>query len=98
MEQYLKANVDSIDSFAKVIKESSDTIDMTLDKIIKLTDEMDKFFNTPTGKNVKETMLLFLDNMRKENSDLLTYSGLINNASVLYSNTMKSIFKSVGGE
>lgn len=97
MGQYLEVNTNSVEAFSKKIKESTDSIDVTLDKIIMLTREMDKFFNTPTGRNVKEVMLQFLDNIKKENVELLKYSELINDASVVYNNTINSISESIGG-
>ena len=91
MGQYLKADINSITNLSTVIRESTDIIASTLEKMKRKTEEMDTFFNTPTGRNVKETMLQFFNNMKLENDELLIYSEKIKNASALYNKTMKTI-------
>ena len=91
MGRNVKVDIESIDRYSKSICDGSKNIDLALSNIKKLTDEMNNFFNTKTGKKVQETMLEFINNVKIENDSLLEYGERLKKANLLYKSNMNRV-------
>ena len=96
MGNIVNVNPVSIEAFTDKVKSSSEIIDEALKNLEDLTCEMDSFYDTPTGKNVKDTMMTFIKMIEDENNGILEYNETIKVSNEYYKETIKRVSKSIG--
>ena len=56
----IEANISELDKFSKDIRNKTLNMNNILDELITMTIDMDKFFDTPNGKIMRETLIDYL--------------------------------------
>ena len=97
MGRNVNVDVISIDNYADIINDRTNTIDETLDVIKHLTESMKEFFDTPTANKVQEAMLEFINNIKIENKSLNAYGLRMKKANLVYKNKIALVNQSIGG-
>lgn len=97
MKYNVEIDSDSIHEFSKnIVVEGNKFIEL-IDDLLKEVMEMEIFFDTPTGKSVKERMIDSLNNQKNiVNNKYIGYSKTIEKIANIYDQTNDSIKTSVG--
>ncbi len=53
-------NFESLDTFSNKIIDESKNLNNIVSELLLLTEDMDKFFNTPTANKMQEALIMFL--------------------------------------
>ena len=57
-------DIETVDTFSKNIKNKASNMNNILDELISATMEMENFFETPTAKKMKESLITYLNNSK----------------------------------
>ena len=90
-------NVSSLEEFSKSLKNESSSLNGMIDELLKLTEDMEKFFNTPTSRLFKESLISFLTNSKKKANNLDLIGDNVHEISLVYANTVNNNEKAVNG-
>ncbi len=96
MKSDIIVDSETIEAFSKKVEESSNELNILLDDMILLSDDLDKYFNTPTGKLMKETLVDYLLKSKKSCDSLKNFGVVLSKTSKLYDATNNQIAREVG--
>ena len=63
-------NFNTLDTFSDTLKTEAENLNVIIDELLLLTEDMEKFFNTPTAKEMKEFLMEFLKQQKLKCSQL----------------------------
>lgn len=99
MNYNFKVNIDSVEKLSDVVQKTSGNMDEILDYLIRITNDMDMFFDTPSEKILNEALLRYLNQSKetcKTLKDLSNSIKLFNkNYNSIYNATRQSIGEKV---
>ena len=90
-------NITSVGDFSKNLKIQSERLEEILDYLTKITNEMDKFFDTPTAHVMQETLLEELKKSKIPCKNLASLSNKVDLFRENYENMYEDTTRSVGG-
>lgn len=93
-----QVNIDSIDKFAKETRNTSLRLAEILDYLIRITNDMPDFFDTPSANIMQESLLRYLKNSKVECDKLGDLSHKIDFFNKNYTNIYDETKISVGEE
>ena len=96
MNNSIIVNTDTINNFSKDIEMHSESMEAILDQMILLSNDIDKFYNTPTGKMMKDNLMEYLYNSKNACKSLKTMGVVLDKSSKLYDATNQQIAHEVG--
>lgn len=96
MTNDIVVNTESIATFSKEVENKSNELKKLLDDMILISNDLDKFFDTPTGKIMKDSLMEYLMNSRKTCDSLNNFGVVLNKSIVLYDTTNSQIAREVG--
>ena len=97
MDYDIVANSSSIKEFGILLENKSDVLNSILDKLIDTSIELEKYYNTPTGKIMRESLIEFLNKSKNVCNELKNNGVKAEKISTIYSNTFESIRKDING-
>jgi hypothetical protein len=86
----------TIEVFSKGVQSKSEELNTILDEMIVLSNDLDRFFNTPTGKVMKDSLMEYLINSKKTCESLKNYGVVLEKSTKLYDVTNSQIAHEVG--
>ena len=94
-----QVNIDSIDKFAKNTKNTALRLEEILDYLIRITNDMPDFFDTPSANMLQEYLLEYLNNSKHQCDKLDELSNKIDffnkNYMSIYNDTKISVGEKV---
>ena len=84
MKTNINLKTDSIDELSNELKKGSINLNNILDYLINLTIDMDNFFDTPTAKIMKESLIEYLKNSKESCNNLNELSNTVLKSKELY--------------
>jgi hypothetical protein len=89
-------NFSTLDNFSDTLKTEAENLNGILDELLLLTEDMEKFFNTPTAKEMKEFLLEFLKQQKLKCNDLDEVGEKVKTSNRIYRSAYERAQKSVG--
>ncbi len=84
MEKKLKIEIDTLDNFSKKCIDCSNVLIEALDNLLNLTQDLDKCYDTKTGKDYKEFISTYLTDSKKNCKKMKEYGYSLKKASLIY--------------
>ncbi len=84
MKTNINLKTDSINELSNELKKGSINLNNILDYLINLTIDMDNFFDTPTAKIMKESLIEYLKNSKESCNNLNELSNTVLKSKELY--------------
>lgn len=84
MKTNINLKTDSINELSNELKKGSINLNTILDYLINLTMDMDNFFDTPTAKIMKESLIEYLKNSKESCNNLNELSNTVLKSKELY--------------
>lgn len=84
-------NSDTIDIFSKDLEDESKKLDAMLDYLILLSDDLEKKYNSPTGKILKDSLISYLKESKKTCTSMGNLATTIKQLNQLYYTTNNQI-------
>lgn len=97
MKHDLTVEINSVEALSKEIRIRSEKINEIINELQEATNEMESFFDTPTGKTTKEYLLQYLNEAKKPCRALDNLSYKINLFYINYLELYNVTKQSVGG-
>ncbi len=98
MDNKLLVDINSIDTFAKLLKEKSSVLNEIIVKLINASIDMEYYFDTPSGNLMRESLIEYLKKS-KETCNVLMKDGInAEKISRIYLEMIKTINSEVGGD
>lgn len=96
MNYNIEINTGNIREFGKNIEQEGNKFIILLDNFLKEIGEIDKYFNTETGKKLKLKLIELINKDKKIiNEKYIAYSKVLENIANIYDETDQEINKSV---
>ena len=93
-----QVNIDSVDKFSKETRNTSLRLEEILDYLIRITNDMPEFFDTPAANMLQEYLLEYLNNSKNQCNRLGELSNKIDFFNKNYINIYNDTKISVGEE
>ena len=84
MKTNINLKTDSINELSNELKKGSINLNNILDYLINLTIDMDNFFDTPTAKIMKDSLIEYLKNSKESCNNLNELSNTVLKSKELY--------------
>ena len=89
-------NSETIDTFSKDLEDESKKLDEMLDYLILLSDDLEKKYNSPTGKVLKDSLISYLTESKKTCTSMGNLGTTIKQLNQLYYTTNEQMKRGVG--
>lgn len=97
MASNVYVDIETISKFSIDLKEEASNMNSILSDLISMTMDMEKFFDTPTAKIMKESLINYL-NESINTCNLLDIIGEnVNKSKLIYETAINNIYKSIRG-
>ena len=96
MEHNFAVNIATVKRLSEEMKVESENLKAIVNNLIRITNEMETFFDTPTAKVLKEGLIRYLNNAKRPCENLKDLSEKIKIFSENYNNLYKKTGQSVG--
>ena len=91
------ANTTTIDQFSNDLKNEASSMNSILEELITLTQDMEQFYDTPTAKTMKESLLSYLNDSIETCKTLDSIGNTVSKAKDIYETTISNMSSSVRG-
>ena len=92
----LRINFSTLDTFSETLKTESENLNNILDELLLLTDDMEKFFNSPTAKEMKDFLMEFLKQQKLKCNQLDEIGDKVKTSNRIYQSAYERAKNSVG--
>jgi hypothetical protein len=98
MSYKVVVNSETIETFSQNLEEESKILDEMIDDMLLLSSDLEKIYNTPTGKMMRESIREYLTNSKNTCKSLGDYGTTLKKLNRLYGITNDQILKEIGDD
>lgn len=92
----ISVNFSTLDTFSETLKTEADNLGVIIDELLLLTEDMEKFFDTPTAKEMKDFLMEFLKQQRIKCNQLDEIGDKVKTSNKIYQSAYERAKNSVG--
>ena len=90
--------IPTIDDFASSIKSERTIVDEKIEKLLTVSYEIEKYYDTPTGNLMRESLIEYLNSCKSDCEDLSDLANRLEKVSEMYRIALDTINKKVGDQ